>query len=139
VPGFPGDLSRNPMPTNAAMIATTVDHWNKAQITRPGLFPPIAALLDAVQAKARYEAVSAKTAVPFQVIAVTHERECGQSWKGSLAQGDPLDKKSVHVAAGRGPFPSWKACAVDALMNCAPYAGHWTDWIRLPLTYYTTS
>jgi hypothetical protein len=34
----------------------------------------------------------------------------------------------VHVPAGRGPFRSWEDCAVDALMNCAPYAARNKDW-----------
>jgi lysozyme family protein len=59
---------------------------------------------------------------------VIHEREASQSWSGSLAQGDPWDKVSVHVPAGRGPFRSWEDAAVDALVNCAPYAARWKDW-----------
>jgi lysozyme family protein len=114
------------MPTNAVMIAANLERWEKAKITRPG-FAPVAQRLDAPAAKARYLAVTAKTSVPFQVIAVTHQRECSQSWSGSLAQGDPISRPSVHVPAGR-PAGTWEAVAVDALMNCAPYAGHWTDW-----------
>lgn len=116
------------MPTNAAMIAANESRWSKAKITRPNQFPPIAKRLDAPEAMARYKSVEAKTGVPAHVIAVTHERECSQSWKGSLAQGDPWNRRSVNVPAGRGPFTSWEACAVDALMNCAPFAGHWSDW-----------
>src|SRR5262249_6922298 len=56
------------------------------------------------------------------------ERECSQSWTGSLAQGDPWNKVSVHVPAGRGPFPSWEDAAVDALVNCSPRTAQWTDW-----------
>lgn len=114
--------------TNAAMIAANATRWAKAKITRAGEFPPVAKRLAAPTAKARYEAVTAKTKVPWQAIAVTHERECAQNWAGSLAQGDRWDKVSVHVPKGRGPFPSWEAAAVDALMDCAPYAGRWNDW-----------
>jgi len=116
------------MSTNAAMIAANEQRWADARITRPGLFPPIAGRLAASAAKARYEAVSAQTKVPWQVIAVTHERECSQNWSRSLAQGDPWNQKSTHVPKGRGPFSSWEACAIDALMKCPPYAGLWTDW-----------
>ncbi|QOG23777.1 hypothetical protein FOM02_27085 [Bradyrhizobium sp. SEMIA] len=79
------------------------------------------------QAKSRYQTVAARTGVPWFVIAVIHERECSQSWRGSLAQGDPWDRKSVHVPAGRGPFASWEDCAVDALVNCPPYAARNKD------------
>lgn len=114
--------------TNAAMIAANNEWWSEAKIVRPGAFPPVAAKLAAPPAKARYQAVTDKTKVPWQAIAVTHQRECSQSWAGSLAQGDPWNKKSVHVPAGRGPFNSWEDCAYDALMNCPPYAGRWNDW-----------
>ncbi|WP_245286840.1 hypothetical protein [Bradyrhizobium sp. Tv2a-2] len=72
--------------------------------------------------------MSAKTGVPWAMIAVIHERECSQDWTRSLAQGDPWKRTSVHVPAGRGPFISWEAAAIDALVNCAPYAARNTDW-----------
>jgi hypothetical protein len=46
----------------------------------------------------------------------------------SIAQGDFFDSKSIHVPAGRGPFPSWEDAAVDALVNCAPCAARNKDW-----------
>lgn len=115
------------MPTNAVMIAANADRWAKAKVTRPG-FPQVASRLDAPTAKARYENVTAKTSVPWQAIAVAHEREASQRWNTQLGQGDPLNKVSTHVPKGRGPFATWEDGAYDALMNCAPYAGHWTDW-----------
>jgi hypothetical protein len=36
--------------------------------------------------------------------------------------------ESTHVPAGRGPFKSWEDAAVDALVNCAPYAARNKDW-----------
>ncbi len=68
------------------------------------------------------------TRVPWFVIAVIHERESSQSWGGSLAQGDPWDRVSIHVPAGRGPFKSWEEAAIDALVKCQPYAARWKDW-----------
>ena len=81
-----------------------------------------------VNAKARYQTVADETGVPWPVVAVIHQRESSQSWLASLAQGDPFDKVSIHVPAGRGPFPSWEAAAEDALMNCAPHLARWEDW-----------
>ncbi|CCE02749.1 hypothetical protein [Bradyrhizobium sp. STM 3809] len=69
-----------------------------------------------------------RTGVPWPIIAVIHERESSQNWSRSLAQGDPWDRVSVHVPAGRGPFESWEDAAVDALANCPPYAARWRDW-----------
>ena len=60
--------------------------------------------------------------------AVVHERESSQNWNGSLAQGDPWNLVSTHVPAGRGPFKSWEDAAVDALVNCHPFAARNMDW-----------
>ncbi len=96
--------------------------WNVMKISPhyEALFNHVARQL--VASKTRYQAVSAETAVPWAFIAVVHEREASQSWAANLAQGDPWDKISVHVPRGRGPFPSWKDAAIDALEQCAPYA-----------------
>jgi len=108
----------------AALKADNLARWSRAKATRD--FSPVARRLFA--SKARYQAVSARASVPWHVIAVIHERECSQSWIASLAQGDPWDRVSVHVPAGRGPFKSWEEAAIDALVNCAPYAARWKDW-----------
>lgn len=79
-------------------------------------------------AKLRYTQVSLETGVPWFVIAVIHERESGQNWLKSIAQGDRWDKKSVHVPIGRGPFHSWEESAKDALVHCSPYAARNKDW-----------
>jgi len=100
--------------------------WANARLIRD--FSTIAKRLIGPAAKPRYQAVSAKTGVPWAVIAVIHERECSQNWGGSLAQGDPWDRISVHVPAGRGPFKSWEDAAVDALVHGPPYAARNTDW-----------
>ncbi|MGC2776891.1 MAG: hypothetical protein WA418_14790 [Bradyrhizobium sp.] len=98
--------------------------WERAKLTRS--FDAAAGCL--VAAKAHYQVVEATTGVPWAIIAVIHERESSQNWSRSLAQGDPWDKPSVHVPAGRGPFESWEDAAVDALVNCAPHAARWRDW-----------
>lgn len=98
--------------------------WANAKVTRN--FSTIGKNL--VAAKSRYRAVEAKTGVPWFVIAVIHMRESSQSWTGSLAQGDPWNRVSVHVPKGRGPFTSWEEAAIDALVNCAPYLSRNKDW-----------
>jgi lysozyme family protein len=100
--------------------------WANAKPTRN--FSSIAKHLVSPTAKPRYQAVAAKTGVPWAVIAAIHERECSQDWTGSLAQGDPWNGISVHVPAGRGPFKSWEEAAIDALVNCAPHAARNRDW-----------
>ena len=109
-----------------ALAAANAARWHNAKLTRD--FGAIARRLVSPSAKARYESVSGRTGVPWAVIAVIHERECSQDWTRSLAQGDPWNRTSVHVPAGRGPFISWEAAAVDALVNCPPYAARNKDW-----------
>lgn len=107
-----------------ALKAANAKRWANAKLTRN--FAPVAKSL--VAAKPRYQTVEAGTGVPWFVTAVIHERESGQNWFCSLAQGDPWNRVSVHVPAGRGPFGSWEEAAVDALENCAPYAARNKDW-----------
>lgn len=108
--------------------ADNLARWNAASVT-PSLIP----ILDQVSgrlvaAKSRYVTVALQTTVPWPVIAVIHERESSQSWLASLAQGDPWNRISIHVPAGRGPFDSWEAAAEDALVDCPPHAARWGDW-----------
>jgi lysozyme family protein len=107
-----------------ALKATNAHRWANAKLTRN--FSTVAARL--VAGKTRYQAVSAKTGVPWEFIAVTHEREASQNWNTQLGQGDPLNRVSVHVPAGRGPFRTWEDGAVDALVNCPPHAARNKDW-----------
>jgi lysozyme family protein len=109
-----------------ALRCANATRWANARLTRD--FSSVARRLVLPAAKSRYQAVAAKTGVPWTVIAVIHERESSQDWRGSLAQGDPWNRVSVHVPAGRGPFRSWEEAAIDALVNCRPYIGRNQDW-----------
>jgi lysozyme family protein len=108
--------------------AANESRWAHAKVTRGPAFSVVAKGLVSASARSRYRAVAACTGVPWYIIAVIHERECSQDWHGSLAQGDPWDRVSVHVPAGRGPFRSWEEAAIDALVNCAPHAARNKDW-----------
>jgi len=98
-------------------------------------------------AKARFEGVTDRlvdlkmSPVPWWFIAIVAEREYGgpPHWDFQLGQGDALNKRSHNVPAGRGPFLShdgditpghdaWTRAAVDALVNCPPFAAKWTTW-----------
>jgi len=108
--------------------AANAGRWANAQLQRRASFISVAQHLVALNAKQRYQAVSAQTGVPWFAIAVIHEREASQDWTGNLAQGDPWNRVSVHVPAGRGPFRSWEDAATDALVNCQPHAARNKDW-----------
>jgi len=109
-----------------ALSAANATRWANAKIIRKVSASAIGASL--YKAKARYQAVEAKTGVPWPIVAVIHERESSQDWKASLAQGDPWNRISVHVPAGRGPFGSWEAAAIDALVKCPPFLARHKDW-----------
>lgn len=109
-----------------ALTRASLQRWQNAKLTRKTLSDNVARSL--VAAKTRYRSVEAKTGVPWPVIAVIHQRESSQNWGRSLAQGDPWNRVSVHVPAGRGPFSSWEEAAIDALLNCHPYLGKRKDW-----------
>jgi lysozyme family protein len=110
----------------AALTRANADRWTKAKLTRGPEFGPVARRL--VAAKARYQAVEARTGVPWPFIAVTHQRESSQDWNTQLGQGDPLNRVSTHVPKGRGPFATWEDGAYDALVNCSPYGARKKDW-----------
>lgn len=108
------------------LAAFNSERWTKAQITRDA--SEVARRLAAAPAKVRYQIISQQTTVPWFIIAVIHEREASQRWDRQLGQGDPLDKVSIHVPKGRGPFSDFTSGAVDALVRCEPFAARWKDW-----------
>lgn len=73
-----------------------------------------------LKAKPRYEAVAAKTNVPWWFIALIHQMECGGSFSKHLHNGDPLTARTTHVpknrpSKGNPPF-TWEDSAIDALL-----------------------
>lgn len=112
----------------AALKAANAKRWANAKVTRRADFVSVAKRLVAPTAKARYQAAEKRTGVPWYFIAVAHEREASQRWDTQLGQGDPLDRVSIHVPKGRGPFATWEDGAVDALVHCPPYAYANKDW-----------
>ena len=109
-----------------ALQQANAKRWANAKLTRAVEANNIA--LHLFKAKARYQTVEAKTGVPWPAVAVIHERESSQNFNTQLGQGDPLNRVSVHVPAGRGPFKTWEDGAYDALVLCAPFLAHRRDW-----------
>lgn len=109
-----------------ALSGANAKRWASAKLLRTAEATNVALNLN--RARPRYQAVEHKTGVPWVVIAAIHERESAQDWKASLAQGDPWNRVSVHVPAGRGPFDSWEAAAIDALVGCPPFLARRRDW-----------
>jgi lysozyme family protein len=115
-----------------ALRAANASRWAKAKLTRGSEFSRPAGI--AFANKSRYLAIARRAGMPdigWVFIAVSHYRESSQDFTKNLGQGDPLGKITTHVPADRGPFlgPSaFEDGAVDALVNCAPYAARLTDW-----------
>ena len=102
--------------------------WNDCHISadKGPLFQKVA---DRIKAnKSVYDEVEKATGVPWWFTGIAHYRESNLNLKTQLAQGDPLNKVSVHVPKGRGPFKTFQEGAIDALVNCAPYASRNKDW-----------
>lgn len=88
--------------------------WKTMEIKQ---YPLVEKVCDSLaRSKSQYlEVVSHFPGMPWDFVAVIHERESGQNWSRSLAQGDPWSQVSTHVPKGRGPFSSWQEAAIDAL------------------------
>lgn len=76
-----------------------------------------------------YEPVEKSLGIPWYLIGALDYRESSFDHKAYLGNGDPLNKKTVHVPRGRGPFKNWHEGAIDALVldgiNKLPEGGHW--------------
>lgn len=83
--------------------------------------------------KPRYEAVSKALKekgydIPWEFIAVAHNRESNGDFNTYLGNGQSLTKKTTIVPKGRGPFNTWEEGALDALLYAPPYAAKNKDW-----------
>ena len=128
---MPADLADSEMADLTALKALNANRWAAAKLMRaraPEFGPPAK---KAVANKARYQSIEARSGVSWIFVAVTHYRESSQNFSRNLGQGDPLNKVTTHVPAGRGPFlgpTAFEDAAVDALVNCAPHAARNKDW-----------
>jgi lysozyme family protein len=86
----------------------------RMQITRVGAVEAEAQKLIKLIDAGDYDQACAATGVPKIVASASFEREASSNFRLSPAQGDPWNRISVHVPAGRGPFASWEAAAIDA-------------------------
>ena len=78
----------------------------------------------------RYASIAAQSSVPWYVIAVIHNMECGLDFTKHLHNGDSLKRRTVNVPAGRPktgqpPF-TFELSALDALKY--DKLTEWKDW-----------
>jgi lysozyme family protein len=110
-------------------MTTNAERWKVAKFTRSTAINAQATKISAN--RARYEAVSKATGVPWDVIGVIHYRESSGDFAGVLHNGEKIigkGKKTTLVPKGRGPFTTWEEAALDALNVCPPYAAKNKDW-----------
>lgn len=89
-----------------------------------------------LQYRARYEAVSARTGVPWWFIGIVHALEASFNFQGHLHNGDPLSGRTVRVPAKRplvwNPPNDWESSAVDALeMKGFTHVDDWSVAVAL--------
>jgi lysozyme family protein len=71
-----------------------------------------------IAAEARYKGVQSSVGVPWFFIGALHMRESSCNFAGVLHNGEHIigtGRVTTLVPAGRGPFSTWEAAAVDAL------------------------
>lgn len=65
--------------------------------------------------KSRYQSVERISGVPWYVTGVLNKRESDEDFDTYLGNGQSIHRKTTIVPAGRGPFSTWEAGALDAL------------------------
>jgi lysozyme family protein len=73
--------------------------------------------------EAAYREVAAVTGVPWRLIGALHYREANCDFRLGIHNGEPWDRATTLVPAGRGPFATWHDAAHDALLQ-ARMTGH---------------
>lgn len=109
----------------APTFAERKDHY-RAQYSIMKVKPSRASSVDTaarrlLASRPRYEAAARQVgSIPWFVIAAIHMREASGSFAGVLHNGEKIigtGRKTKLVPAGRGPFATWEAAAVDALKS----------------------
>ena len=102
----------------------------RMKITRLPEVTAVAGRLLTYVSQGRYADISKQLGIPQIFIATSFEREASSNFALSPAQGDPWNHRSVHVPAGRGPYPDWKTAAIDTYTHEGLVGLTW-DWSRL--------
>lgn len=117
---------------------TLQKQWDSCKITRQTAEIEKTAKRLYARKKEFYDPIEKEIGVPWYMVAVIDERESGARG-GVLHNGEMIvgtGKKTRLVPAGRGPFASWKAAAIDALTmpgkNFDQVKGKWS----IPLVLY---
>lgn len=101
------------------------------RLTTMKLLKPVLAKAEAerlLKYKPRFMKVQEECGVPALWLMPVFERE-GPSFTAYFGNGDPLDRPTVDVPEGRGPFATWEEGCADALKLDDVEEARWT-WER---------
>jgi lysozyme family protein len=114
----------------AALAKEYSDLFNRCEIAADKMTEVEGVVERILDSQNRYAAIAAQSTVPWYVIAVIHNMECGLDFTKHLHNGDSLKRRTINVPAGRPkagqpPF-TFEVSALDAL----EYDGFtaWSDW-----------
>jgi lysozyme family protein len=116
------------MPLSGASIQET--RWNSAKIRVSEQSSVRWTARQIERGKYRYDIISKKTGVPWWIVGILHNMECGLDFTKHLHNGDSLRKRTWQVPAGRPktgtpPF-TFEFSAQDALIYDKMDKVNWT-------------
>jgi lysozyme family protein len=128
-------------PTPEQTRAGYVNLWNRAKV-RPEQSGAVRAIAQKIIAnKAKYQAVEAKTGVPWFMIGPIHNRESSLRFNAHLHCGTPLTARTTLVPKGRpkkgSPPFTWEDSAIDALSEPPHDLTRVKDWSLERILYET--
>ena len=114
----------------AALAKEYSDLFNRCKIAADKMAEVEEVVQRILQYQNRYASIAAQSTVPWYVIAVIHNMECGLDFTKHLHNGDSLKRRTVNVPAGRPktgqpPF-TFEVSALDALAY--DKLTEWNDW-----------
>jgi lysozyme family protein len=114
----------------AALAKEYSDLFNRCKIAAHKMAEVEEVVQRILQYQNRYASIAAQSSVPWYVIAVIHNMECGLDFTKHLHNGDSLKRRTVNVPAGRPktgqpPF-TFEVSALDALKY--DKLTEWNDW-----------
>jgi len=119
-----------PPKLTTALAKEYSDLFNRCKIAPDNMAEVEEVVQRILQNKNRYALIAAQSTVPWYVIAVIHNMECGLDFTKHLHNGDSLKRRTVNVPAGRPktgqpPF-TFEVSALDALKY--DKLTEWNDW-----------
>ena len=114
----------------AALAKEYSDLFNRCKIAADKVAEVEEVAQRILQYQSRYASIAAQSTVPWYVIAVIHNMECGLDFTKHLHNGDSLKRRTINVPAGRPktgqpPF-TFEVSALDALKY--DKLTEWKDW-----------